>query len=121
MVSFTQRSIAAILYEVEPLDDAVQVVVQSELVTNETLPVTEKDPRAAAALASPLVSDLFTGEELRAILVHTTKSSGLTVGAAMDHRIDGPRGHRDRRSRSEPDLARLTITATVGAGQRRCA
>ena len=42
LVSFTQRSIAAILYEVEPLDDAVQVVVQSELVTNETLPVTER-------------------------------------------------------------------------------
>ena len=50
MVSFTQRSIAAISYEVEPLDDdAVQVVVQSELVTNETLPVTDPDPRAAAA------------------------------------------------------------------------
>ena len=32
IVSFTRRSIAAILYEVEPVDDAVQVVVQSELV-----------------------------------------------------------------------------------------
>ena len=62
MVSFTQRSIAAISYEVEPLDDAVQVVVQSELVTNETLPVTEQDPRAAAALSSPLVSDMFYGQ-----------------------------------------------------------
>ena len=59
MVSFKQRSIAAILYEVEPLDYAVQVVVQSELVTNETLPLTEQDPRAAAALSSPLVSDMF--------------------------------------------------------------
>ena len=52
MVSFTQRAIVAIVYEVETLDDAAQVVVQSELVTNETQPVTEKDPRAAAALAS---------------------------------------------------------------------
>ena len=90
MVSFTQRSIAAISYEVEPLDDAAQVVVQSELVTNETLPVTERDPRAAAALSSPLVSDLFSDHDLYATLVHTTRSSGLTVGAAMDHRIDGP-------------------------------
>ena len=31
-------------YEVEPLEDAVQVVVQSELVANETLPVTDGGP-----------------------------------------------------------------------------
>ena len=115
MVSFTQRSIAAILYEVEPLDDEAQVVVQSELVTNETLPVTEQDPRAAAALTSPLVSDLFQGHELEAILVHTTKSSGLTVGAAMNHRIDGP-ADTGTTMTSEPDLARLTITATAAPG-----
>jgi alpha,alpha-trehalose phosphorylase len=116
VVSFTQRSIAAISYEVEPLDDdAVQVVVQSELVTNETLPVTEPDPRAAAALTSPLVSDMFHGQDLEAILVHTTKSSGLTVGAAMDHRIDGP-ADTGTTMTSRPDLARLTITATATPG-----
>ena len=115
MVSFTQRAIAAILYEVEPLDDAVQVVVQSELVTNETLPMTEQDPRAAAALSSPLVSDMFHGEELEAILVHTTRASGLTVGAAMDHRIDGP-ADTETTMTSRPDLARLTITATAAPG-----
>src|SRR6185312_1999025 len=35
LISFTQRAVAAILYEVEPLDGALQVVLQSELVTNE--------------------------------------------------------------------------------------
>ena len=115
IVSFTQRSIAAILYEVEPLDDAVQVVVQSELVTNETLPVTERDPRAAAALSSPLVSDTFQGQDLEAILVHTTRASGLTVGAAMDHRIDGPPDTATTIA-SRPDLARLTVTATAAPG-----
>ena len=115
LVSFTQRSIAAISYEVEPLDDPVQVVIQSELVTNETLPMTEQDPRAAAALSSPLVSDLFQAQDLEAILVHTTKSSRLTVGAAMDHRIDGPAGTGTAIA-SHPDLARLTITATVAPG-----
>jgi alpha,alpha-trehalose phosphorylase len=115
IVSFTQRSIAAILYEVEPLEDAVQVVVQSELVTNETLPMTEKDPRAAAALASPLASDLFTGKDLHAVLIHTTKASGLTVGAAMDHLVDGP-PETQTAIESDPDLARLTITATAAPG-----
>ena len=50
LVSFSQRAIAAILYEVEPLDGRTPVVVQSELVANEALPPDEDDPRAAAAL-----------------------------------------------------------------------
>src|SRR3989454_8301421 len=54
MVSFTQRSIVAISYEVEPLDAPVRVVVQSELVANEALPDQGKDPRVGAALASAL-------------------------------------------------------------------
>jgi alpha,alpha-trehalose phosphorylase len=96
VVLFTQRSIAAMVYEVEPLEDAVQVVVQSELVSNETLPVTEQDARAAA-LGSSLVSDMFFGQGLEAILVHATRSSGLIVGArrwiigSTDPRIPEPR------------------------------
>jgi alpha,alpha-trehalose phosphorylase len=116
IVSFTHRSIAAICYEVEPLEAAVQVVVQSELVTNETLPVNERDPRAAAALASPLASDFFAGEDLTAMLVHTTKRTGLTVAAAMDHRLDGP-ADTQTTIRSHPDLARVTITATPAPGE----
>ena len=116
IVSFTQRSVAAILYQVEPLDGEGQVVVQSELVTNEPLPMTATDPRAAAALASPLASDLSSGEELRAVLIHTTTASGLTVAAAMDHLVDGPPGTHTT-VRSDPDLARLTITATVAPGR----
>ena len=116
IVSFTQRSIAAIQYEVEPLEDAVQVVLQSALVANETLPMAEKDPRVAAALASPLASDLFTGEELRATLIHTTKASGLTVAAAMEHRVDGPPATQTM-MRVYPDLARLTISATAAPGR----
>src|SRR5579859_2302202 len=38
MVSLTQRSIAAISYEVEAVDAPARVVVQSELVANEELP-----------------------------------------------------------------------------------
>src|SRR5207245_10562767 len=45
LVSFTQRAVAAILYEVEPLSGKTTVVVQSELVTNEPLPAPPLDPR----------------------------------------------------------------------------
>src|SRR5216683_6554985 len=57
LVSFTQRSIVAISYEVEPLDAPVRVVVQSELVANEALPDQGKDPRVGAALESALESE----------------------------------------------------------------
>src|SRR5579862_5407518 len=54
LVSFVQRAVAAICYEVEPVEAPVRAVVQSELVANETLPAREGDPRAAAALGAPL-------------------------------------------------------------------
>ena len=71
------------------------------------------DPRAAAALASPLTSDLFCCEGMHAVLVHTTKASGLTVGVAMDHRIDGPPDMRDH------DLERLRPRAACRSPRRR--
>src|SRR6185312_9928740 len=54
MVSFTQRAVAAISYEVEAVDDAVRVSVQSELVANEALPGQGRDPRSATGIVPPL-------------------------------------------------------------------
>jgi len=52
LVSFTQRAVAAISYEVEPVDAAARIVLQSELVANEPLPLPPltNDPRGTAAL-----------------------------------------------------------------------
>ena len=57
LVSFTQRAIAAIRYTVEPLDDKIQLVVQSDLLDNEPVLSRTDDPRVAAALDKPLISD----------------------------------------------------------------
>ncbi|MBV9915354.1 MAG: glycoside hydrolase family 65 protein [Solirubrobacterales bacterium] len=116
LVSFTQRAAAAILYEVEPLDVALPVVIQSELVTNESLPTTEHDPRAAAALAAPLVSEMHEAVGHRAILVHRTRGSELRVAAAMDHEVDGPPG-TETTVESYDDLARLSVTADLEPGR----
>ena len=112
LVSFTHRALAAILYEVEPLTDALPVVVQSELVANEALPEVRGDPRSATVLGPPLVSCWHDHADARAIMVHRTQSSGLTMSAAMDHLVDGPEG-TDTRAESYPDLARLLISADV--------
>ena len=116
LVSFAQRAVAAILYEVEPLDAPTGVVLQSELVTNETLPPSDDDPRAAAALAAPLVSQSFDAVGMRAILVHATRASKLTVSAAMDHTVDGPEG-TDAKVECFADLGRLIVTADIAPGK----
>ena len=117
LVSFTQRSIAAICYDVEPLEGPVRVVVQSELVANEQLPPPGGDPRVAAVLQAPLVEEEHAAKGARAGLVHSTRHSGLCVAAVMDHVIDGPPATRVQ-AESFPHLGRVTVTASLELGQR---
>jgi len=116
LVSFVQRSVAAILYEVEPVDAAARIVVQSELVANEPPAAREGDPRAAAAFEAPLEAEHQSHRELRARLVHRARESGLRLAAAMDHIVEGPEGTVTE-SESEPDLARTTISTELEPGQ----
>jgi len=116
LVSFVQRAIAATLYEVEALDAPVRIVIQSTLIANEPLPEEEGDPRAAAALRAPLVSEFHAHHDLEAALGHRTRSSDLRMAAALDHVIDGPNGP-EATAESEPDLGRVTISTELTPGQ----
>ncbi|MFD1659126.1 glycoside hydrolase family 65 protein [Streptomyces caeni] len=116
LVSFTQRAIAAVRYEVEPLDDRTSVVLQSELVANEHLPGGDGDPRAAATTASPLQHEQDFAQGTRLRLVHRTERSKLRIAAAADHIVEGPEGTTTS-AESEPDVSRLTVAATLAPGQ----
>ena len=118
MVSFVQRAVAAIAYEVEPLDDPARLVIQSELVPNEPLPTGADDPRAAAAVTSPLCPEQCSQRGARVVLVHSTVGSGLRMAAGMDHVFDGPPGTEVSEAEADPDLGRVTATAEVEPGQR---
>jgi len=117
VVSFTQRAIAAICYEVEPLDGRARITVQSELLANEQMPQLGGDPRVSAALESPLSSEYHKTERKTVILVHTTAGNDLRVGAAMDHLIDGPPGMQVD-ARADADDGIVTATAVLEPGQR---
>ena len=119
LVSFASRSVAAILYEVEPLDDAVRVVVQSELVANEPAPPHSDDPRAVAALESPLVARESFTHDLRVVLVHSTRRSELGMAAGMEHVVDGPPG-TESHGECQTDNGRVTIAASLAPGERLC-
>src|SRR6185437_2471053 len=117
----TQRAIAAVSYTVEPVDAKLRLVLQSEIVTNEELPQRSKDPRVAAVLDKPLVSEehQYSNDNgpARALLVHKTKASGLRVAAAMSHVISGPE-KMAHRAESYADLGRVTIAAEVAPGEK---
>jgi alpha,alpha-trehalose phosphorylase len=117
LVSLTQRAVAAICYEVEPVDRPLRAVVQSELVANESLPDPGKDPRVAHRLESPLQSEEDTVTEHGAVLVHRTRHSGLRVAAAMNHVIEGPE-RTAIEAESFPDIGRVTVATRLRPGER---
>jgi alpha,alpha-trehalose phosphorylase len=119
MVSFVQRAIAAIVYEVEAVGGTARIGVQSELVANEPGGVAgnANDPREAAALEAPLVSEDHAHNALRVSLVHCTRQSGLRMAAGMDHVVEGPEGTVTS-SESEPDLGRVTVSTELQPGEK---
>ncbi|MFN2538897.1 MAG: glycoside hydrolase family 65 protein [Mycobacteriales bacterium] len=117
LVSLTQRSVAAISYEVEAVDDPARIVIQSELVANEALPVLTGDPRVAAAVDAPLRSEEHGSRDTQAVLVHSTKVSGIRVAAGMDHLIEAPTPLQVE-SESYDDVARVSVSTTLEPGQR---
>jgi alpha,alpha-trehalose phosphorylase len=117
LVSFTNRAVAAISYEVEPVEQSLQISVQSELLANEQLPDSDGDPRAAAVLQHPLLAEFDSAREHAVVLVHRTDKSGLRVGTAMDHHIDAP-GDVETEARSYPDGGLVTASTVLKPGER---
>ena len=118
LVSLSQRSIAAVLYEVEPLEEPARLVVQSELIANEPLPEAERDPRVPAAVARPLAGEFAASHDTRVVLLHVTRQSGLHMAAGLDHVIEGPDNTEFHSEAVEGDVGRLTVAADVAVGER---
>jgi alpha,alpha-trehalose phosphorylase len=117
LVSLSQRAVAAVCYEVEPIDRSLRVVVQSELVANEALPDQGPDPRTAAVLESPLEMEEHSASGTEALMVHRTRQSGLRVASAMRHVVEGPT-NTDLDIHSSRDICRLTIATRLGPGEK---
>jgi len=117
LVSFTHRSIAAIRYEVRAVDAPVRLVLQSELVANESLPPASGDPRVSAILENPLEPEEHQAVGTSVLLIHRTRHSELRMAAVTEHHIDGP-ANLAHESQAFPDLGRVTITADLQPGER---
>jgi alpha,alpha-trehalose phosphorylase len=118
LVSFTQRAIAAVCYDVEPVDGPTRIVVQSELVANEPMPPSAvADPRGSAGLDAPLVAERHAVDGNRVNMVYRTRTSGLRVATAMDHEITAP-VELEVCTECAENLGRTTVSALLAPGQR---
>ncbi len=117
LVSFTQRAIGAICYEVEPVSGPAHIAIQSVLIANEPMPEPDGDPRRAAVLDQPLVMEHQAKDDRSVVLVHRTRASRLCVAAAMDHIVDGPPGTLTD-ARLYEDGGMVTVAASLAPGQR---
>ncbi len=117
LVSLVQRSVAAIEYTVEAIDEFARVTVQSELVANEDQPETSRDPRVSAVLNNPLVAVHHENTDSGALLVHRTRVSELMMAAAMDHDVEVP-GRVEVHTEAREDVARTTVICGLRAGQK---
>ncbi len=117
LVSFVQRSVAAIEYVVEAVDRPARIIVQSELVANEGQPALSADPRVAAVLQNPLhaVSQDHDGHSV--VLLHRTHASKLLMGAGMGHIVETP-GRTATEVAAREDWARLTVACTLQPGEQ---
>lgn len=118
LVSLVERAVAAIRYEVESVGRPVQLVVQSELVANESLPPRPaEDPRVSSILEQALEPEGSLAWEAGGLLAHRVRQSGLRLVAAMDHDVEGPEGLATD-SEASGDVARLTLDCRVQPGER---
>ena len=117
LVSFTQRAIGAIVFEVEPLSEGLRVVLQSELVANEEIVFASNDPRSQGDFVSTLIPVHHSAEGRRVTLQHSTKGSKLLMAAAMDHEIEGP-DSLDTFAESSEDLGRVTVVSALKPGEK---
>jgi len=86
LVSFAERHLAAIEYELVAEDADAEIVISSELANRQPLPVETADPRLAVGFVGRVLQPLgIRCERLRAILSYRTQSSELTLGCGMDH------------------------------------
>ena len=116
LVSFVDRNVAAIRYEVEALEEPLHVALQSNLIANQPEREQAGDPRAPQPLEQTLESRLAVDHGLRVVLAHATRRSGIVLASGMEHVLGGP-DPVEQLTQVEPDLGRVTVALTLEPGE----
>ncbi|WP_262283447.1 glycoside hydrolase family 65 protein [Micromonospora sp. MA102] len=117
LVSLPRRPVAAVDYQVEPLDGPVEVRVDADLLANERVPERADDPRAASVIHDPLIAETGRHDGTDAVLVHRTGRSAQRVAVAVAHRVDAP-DTAATDTELTADRFRLAVTGPLRPGER---
>ena len=103
LISFCQRHVAAISYEVTLLNAAAPVVISSEMVSQQTDEQQgEGDPRQAKIFAGKVLRHRASyAQDRRIVLAHGTERTQMILACAMDHNLDSESTHTYKTSHNE--------------------
>jgi alpha,alpha-trehalose phosphorylase len=117
LVSYENRHLAALSYEVTVVNADAQVVITSEMCNKQKDRLRQGDPRLSQHLKGKVLLPLFnTHAGHRAILGHRTERSQLTLVCGIDHLIE-TESHYTGRGESSEDEARIIFTCQAQAGK----
>src|SRR5262249_39764074 len=117
LVSFTHRPVAAICYEVEPVDGPARSTVQSELAANEQLPPGRRRSPAGHGARGPAARRVPRRHRNGRGAGAQDQAKRAAVGAAIDHLVDYPAPVRAE-SRSFADGGLVTAVMVLASGQK---
>ncbi len=123
MVSFRDRHLVLMDYEVSLLEGSAPVTIVSKVLNRQD---TVPDDEPAPSFADPRLARQFPERVLhckvaqardhRILLGYRTGRSGMTLGVGVDHVIDTRASHTVE-VEADGDLSRLVLTAEVGPGE----
>jgi alpha,alpha-trehalose phosphorylase len=111
LISFRQRHVAAISYEVTLLNGDAPVVISSEIISQQPgLEKGEADPRQAKIFSGKVLRHRASyTQEHRIVLAHGTERTQMILACAIDHRLDSKCQHSYRTSHTE-DFGQVVFT-----------
>ena len=129
MVSFTQRHLAVMTFEVTVLDKPAPVVVSSQLINrqegvDEYRPHTKveqagtpADPRQGKTFADRVLQPVLHWEgDDRAVLAYRCTNSGMTLAVAVDHTVETDNAYEEL-TQTEQDVSKHVVRARAEPGK----
>ena len=117
LVSFVNRHVAAISYQVTLLNAEAPVVISSEMVVNApSASANEDDPRRASVFAGRVLHHRAGYvKDRRIVLCHATEKSRITLACATDHALETACSHTYKALHTE-DFGQVAFTIEARSG-----
>jgi alpha,alpha-trehalose phosphorylase len=117
LVSFANRHVAAVSYNVRLLNAAASLVISSEMTANEASAFTDvNDPRQTRLFVGRVLHHRTSyAKDQRIVLCHATEKSRLTLACATDHALETSCPHAHKVSCTE-DFGQVAFTIEAQSG-----